>query len=158
LIRRDHPGRDDMIGVRDHGLARHRDRRIEIARGQRVGEVAEVIDQERMGEGEIRARSRRGAAFVHFYAPLVLLDDHSDTGRRQHTAETIDSRPSGFARSKFPAALMDAETRPTRSGLMIAGEGFYLTRPAVLRAIRRSRPARRRIWKIRENPLGPGLN
>src|SRR5512140_2101300 len=47
--------RHDMLRRHDHGIRRHGHDRIEIACGERVGEVAEVIGEEGVDQRKLRA-------------------------------------------------------------------------------------------------------
>ena len=58
VIGRDHAHRHDVLGVDDDGVGRHRDHRIEVARGERVGQVADVVGEERLHQREVGAQRR----------------------------------------------------------------------------------------------------
>src|SRR4051812_3627772 len=53
VIRGDQPDRNDIFGARDHGAGRERDNRIEVARRERIAQVAEIVREERLYEGEV---------------------------------------------------------------------------------------------------------
>ena len=55
VVGSDHADRHDVVRVDDDGLGGHRDHRVEVARGQRVGEVAEIIGEERVDQSPRRA-------------------------------------------------------------------------------------------------------
>src|SRR5689334_23602702 len=48
LIGGDGPHGHDMLRIDDDGVGRHRDHGIEVARGEYVGEIAEIVGQERL--------------------------------------------------------------------------------------------------------------
>src|SRR6185295_20034019 len=88
----------DMLRRYDHGICRHRHDRIEIARGQRVGEVAEVIRQEGMDQGELRPQ--RGLEQKHrsVYLDLALAFGHrgADAGWREYASQAATTRADAF--------------------------------------------------------------
>ncbi len=94
VIRTDDAGRDDVVGLDDHGIGGHRDHRVEIARGQRVREVAEVVGEERVDEREVRAQCGLDEVILaaHVDLLLALLDDGTDAGRGEDTAEPEATR------------------------------------------------------------------
>jgi hypothetical protein len=51
MIGRDYADRHDVVRARTDRLRRHRDHGIEIAGGQGVGEIAEVIAEESLHQG-----------------------------------------------------------------------------------------------------------
>jgi hypothetical protein len=89
MIRSDDADRNDVFGGDDHGIGGHRHDGIEVARGQRIGKVAEIIGQEGMDKGEVRAEGRlqQKRLAIDVEAPLAFLDDGADAGRREHAAE-----------------------------------------------------------------------
>ena len=46
----------DVLGFNDHRVGRHGDYRIEIARGERVAEIADVVGEKRVYQREIGAQ------------------------------------------------------------------------------------------------------
>jgi len=54
MIRRDQADGNDILGRDDHGVSGHRHHRVEVARGQHVGEVTEIIGKESVDQREIR--------------------------------------------------------------------------------------------------------
>src|SRR6516225_291764 len=91
VIRRNHAHRDDMLGVHDHGVGGHRDDRIEIARGERVGEIAEVIRKKCLEEREVGPQwgLQQIVLPVHLDLALAFLDDGADAGWRQYPAKPV---------------------------------------------------------------------
>src|SRR6516225_6655014 len=89
VIRCDHADRDNVIRVRYDDVACHSDHRIEVACGQRIGEVAQVVRQEGMDQCEVcvQCRFQQIRLSTDLDAALVFLDDGSDTGRRQYSAK-----------------------------------------------------------------------
>ena len=55
VIGRDHPDRDDVLCVDDDGGCRHRDHRVEVARGERVREIADIVGEEGLDQREVGA-------------------------------------------------------------------------------------------------------
>ena len=85
------PTGNDVLGGRDHRVARHRYDRVVVARCQRVGEVAEVVGEKRVHQREVGAQrdlDEIGPA-VHLDRLLAFLDFGANAGRRQHAAEAV---------------------------------------------------------------------
>src|SRR4029079_18540272 len=53
MVRRDQADGNDVVGGDDHGIGGHGDHRIEVATGQRVGEIAQVVGHEGMDQREV---------------------------------------------------------------------------------------------------------
>jgi len=53
MVGRDEADGHDVVGGRDHGVRCHRDDRIEIARGERVGEVARIVGEKGVNERKV---------------------------------------------------------------------------------------------------------
>src|SRR5262245_64732815 len=53
VIGRDDADRNDVLRADDDGLCRHRDHRIEVARRQRVAEIAHVVGEEGLYQREV---------------------------------------------------------------------------------------------------------
>ena len=98
--------------VDDDGVGGHRHDRIEIARGQRIGEVAEIVGEEGMHQREIGAQ--RGLEQVRLAVDLdpllAFLDQRADAGRRQHAAEAAaagaDALDEGALRDQLDRDLL----------------------------------------------------
>ena len=56
VVGRDDADRHDVLRRDDDGIGRHRHDRIEIARGQRVGEIAEIVGQKGVDQREFGAQ------------------------------------------------------------------------------------------------------
>src|SRR5262245_10980973 len=98
VVGRDDPDRHDVVRRYDHGVRGHGHDRIEVARGQRVGEVAEIVGQKRVDQREIRAQRRleQIALSLDLDPLLALLDDGADAGRREHAAEAEAAGADAF--------------------------------------------------------------
>ena len=83
-----------MLRRYDHGIGRHRHDRIEIARGQRVGEVAEVVRQKGMDQGEFRPQRglEQKRLSVDLDLALAFGDRGADAGWREHASEAAAAR------------------------------------------------------------------
>src|SRR4026209_1021699 len=53
MIGRHHTDWHDIISANDNGATRHRDHWIELARGQRIAQVSEIVGEERLNKREI---------------------------------------------------------------------------------------------------------
>ena len=89
MVGRDHADGHDMLGVDDDGRGGHRDYRIEVARGQHIGEVAEVVGEKRLDQREVRSewKLEQVLATADVDLALPLLDDGAHAGRRKDPAE-----------------------------------------------------------------------
>ena len=87
-----------MVRAGDDGLGRHRDHRIEIARGQRVAQIAEIIGEECLHQREVGAERdfEQIALAVHLDALLAGLDRRADAGLRQNAAEPVSAGADAF--------------------------------------------------------------
>src|SRR5579862_3759787 len=56
MIGRNQPHGNDVLGRHDHGVGGHCHDGIEVSRGQRVGEIAEIVGQESMDQCEVRVQ------------------------------------------------------------------------------------------------------
>src|SRR5439155_16126467 len=54
MIGRDHSDGDDIVGTGDDGPAGHCDHRVEVARGERITQVAQVVGDERLDQSKVR--------------------------------------------------------------------------------------------------------
>src|SRR4029077_10126456 len=83
-----------MLRVDDDRLRGHGDHRIEIARRQRVREVAEIVGQKRLHQREIRGKRRvqQVLATVDLELALALLHDGPDAGGREDASEAVARR------------------------------------------------------------------
>src|SRR5438045_1049930 len=90
VIGRDHTGGHDVLGVHDHGVRGHGDHWVEVARGERVLEIAEIVSSERADECEVRAQRsfHEVRLAVEYDGGFALLDHGADAGRGQYTAES----------------------------------------------------------------------
>ena len=88
----------DVLRRYDHGIGRHRHDRVEIACGQRVGEVAEVICQKGVDQGELRPQCGLEQKRRSVYLDLALAFGHrgADAGWREHASETATARANAF--------------------------------------------------------------
>src|SRR3954451_11148140 len=95
MVRRDDSDRDDVVGCRDYGVRRHRHHWIEIPRGQRVSEIAEVVSEKRMHQREVCANREfyQVSATICLDSLLVSLNFGAYPGRRQHAAEPTAAGP-----------------------------------------------------------------
>ena len=82
----------------DHGVGRHRHDGIEVARGQRVGEVAEVICQKCVNQGELRPQRGFEQKRLSVYLDLALAFRHqgADAGRGEHPTEAASARANAL--------------------------------------------------------------
>ena len=90
MIGRDDADRNDVLRSHDHGVGRHRHHRVEVAGGQHIGEIAEVIGQKGVNKRELSAE--RGLQQVRLAVDLDLAlafgNQCADARRRQYAAET----------------------------------------------------------------------
>src|SRR3954470_12803925 len=91
VIGRDKTNRHDVIGTGDNTVSRHRDKRIEVAGGQHIGKIAEVIGHECVDQREIRLQRKLDqiSRAVDFELLLAVLDDRANPSWRQHAAQPI---------------------------------------------------------------------
>ena len=75
-----HTHRNDVLGCHDRSVRRHRDNRVEIAGGQRIGEITQVIREKRADQREICAQRRldKVGLSIHFDPLLAFLDHRAD--------------------------------------------------------------------------------
>src|SRR5579883_2287867 len=59
---------NDVLGGYDHRVGRHRHHGIEVARGQRVSQIAEIVGQEGVDQREVRVQ--RGLDQIGFAVDL----------------------------------------------------------------------------------------
>jgi len=85
----------DVLRRHDHGIGRHRHNRIEVARSQRVGEVAEIVGEKGVHQGELRPQCglEQVRLAVDLDLALALRDECADAGRREHAAEAAATGP-----------------------------------------------------------------
>src|SRR5262244_3146125 len=55
MIRRDHADGNDVVGAGDDSASGHCDHRIEIASSEGIAEVAQIVGDERLDQGEVRS-------------------------------------------------------------------------------------------------------
>ena len=56
MIRRDDPDRNDVLGANHDGFGSHRHHRIEIASGQRIAQITEIVGKKSLQQRKIRAQ------------------------------------------------------------------------------------------------------
>ena len=56
MVGRDHADRDDIVRAGDDGVGGHRDHRVEVAGGQRVAQIAEIVGKECLHQREVGAQ------------------------------------------------------------------------------------------------------
>jgi hypothetical protein len=91
MVGRDYPNRNDMLRAHDHRLGRHHHKRIEIAGGERVAEIPEIVGEKSLYQrkiGKQRHFKQIGIA-IHVDSFLPLFDRRADPCFRQHAAETM---------------------------------------------------------------------
>src|SRR5260370_1329023 len=90
LIGRPDANRHDVLRRHDHGVGRHRHDGVEVTRRQRVGEVAEVICQKCVNQGELRPQRGLEQKRRPVYLDLALAFCHqrANAGWREHPSET----------------------------------------------------------------------
>ena len=88
-VGRDDADRHDVLRLGDDDVARERDDRIEIVRGQRIFEVAVIVGLLAADQGEIAAdrRLQQVGLAVDLDDLLALLDQRADAGRGEDAAE-----------------------------------------------------------------------
>ena len=98
MVWSDHADRDDVFGRHDDRVGGRSNHGIEIATGQRIGEIAEIVREERTDECEIRAQRNFQQEFLAVDRELLLagLDDGADTGRRKDAAKPEAAGANAF--------------------------------------------------------------
>src|SRR5262245_752915 len=56
MIRRDHPHGNDVLGTSNNGFGSHRNHGVEIAGGQRIAQIAEIIGKKGLHQRIVRAQ------------------------------------------------------------------------------------------------------
>src|SRR5579864_283351 len=81
--------RHDVISVCYDRRASHGNHRIEVAGGQGIREIPDVVREEGVHQSEVRAKRGFNEVWfaVNFYALLVLFDNGAEAGGRQHSTE-----------------------------------------------------------------------
>src|SRR4051794_16584486 len=94
LIGRNHANGYDVIGARHDRCTGHRHDGIEVARGQPIGEVAEVVGEERVNQREVSTKrdfnKKNPAIYVDLL--LALFNLGADPSRCQYAAEPVAAR------------------------------------------------------------------
>ena len=98
MVGRSDTDRDDVVDAGDHGVGRHGDYRVEIARGERVTEIAEIIRDESVHQRIIGAQRdfEQIGLSVHLDALFAVLDRRADTGLRENAAEPMPPGADAF--------------------------------------------------------------
>src|SRR5262245_39231187 len=98
VVGRDDADRNDVVRRHDGGVRGHGHDRVEVARGQRVGEVAQIVGEKRMDEREIRAQRRLEQIILPLDLDplLALLDDGADARWREHATEPVATGADAF--------------------------------------------------------------
>ena len=80
----------DVFCRYDHGVRRHGHDRVEIACGQHVGEVAEVIGQKGVNQGKLRPQRgfEQKLLSVDLDLALAFSNQSADAGWRENASET----------------------------------------------------------------------
>ena len=91
MVRRYDPGRDDVLRTDDNRVGSHRDHWIEIARGERVTQVAEIVGKEGLHESEVGAQRRFEQIALPLYLDLLLSSLHgrAEAGLREDAAQSV---------------------------------------------------------------------
>src|SRR5262245_14421132 len=84
MIWRDHTDGHDIVGTGDHSPGGHSDYRIEIASGQRIAQIAQIVGDERLHQGKVRSeRDLEQIGFsCHLDTLLADLDRGANAGLR----------------------------------------------------------------------------
>src|SRR5215510_2766990 len=93
MIGCDHPHRHDVIRGCNHRVTGHRDHGVEIAGGERVGKIANVIGEKCMDEREVGLQCGLDqiALSVDIDLPLPLLDNGANSRGSEDTAKSATS-------------------------------------------------------------------
>ena len=95
MVGRDDADRNDVLGCDNDRIGRHRHHGIEVASGQRIGEIAKVVGQKCVDQRKIRAKRRleQEVLAVNLDLALAFLDNRADACRRQHASKTAPAGP-----------------------------------------------------------------
>src|SRR6516225_458611 len=98
VIGGDYADRDNMLCRDDHGVAGHRDYRIEVTRGKSIRQVTRIVGQKGVNQREISTQRRLQeiALSVDVNAALVLFNNGANAGGRKNAAQSITSGPNAF--------------------------------------------------------------
>src|SRR5207237_3833400 len=93
----------DVFRRYDHGVCRHGHDRVEIACGQHVGEIAEVIGQKGVNQGKLRPQRsfEQKLLSVDLYLALALGHRSADAGWRENASETATTGANAFDKSSL---------------------------------------------------------
>src|SRR5437588_12182502 len=97
----------DVFRRYDHGVCRHGHDRVEIACGQHVGEVAEVIGQKGVNQGKLRPQRgfEQKLLSVDLDLALAFSDQSADAGWRENASETATTGANAFDKSPLRYAI-----------------------------------------------------
>ena len=116
MIGRDHADGNDVVSAGDDGSGGHCDHRIEVAGGEGVAEVAQIVGEERLQQGKVGAQAglQEIGLAVDLDALLAVLDRRAvsnySSAHRLLRGIAIRSRWCDLPRSRVREAL--ASVRP----------------------------------------------
>src|SRR6516164_1191899 len=98
VIGGDYADRDNMFCRHDHGVAGHRDHRIEVTCRKSIRQVTRVVGQKSVNQREIgtQRRLQEIALSVDVNAAFALFDNGANARWRKNAAQPITSGPNAF--------------------------------------------------------------